>query len=178
MTLNDLKQEVASLGFESEIENSEVLIRAAKRALGTLYTEYSVICNARINRNMRKPSFHAERIDILSDRHELSVRGACYSFTTTGRGYYTITDKAKTTSKSFATDGEIHRGFIEGGDGATIRFNSNYTCSVLNLAVFDSLHGVSIDDIPLWTPIIEYDLRHKFPDFGSFVCPPKDDNAR
>lgn len=177
MTLNDLRQEVAALGFEGEIENSEVLTHAAKRALGTLYTEYGVICDGRIIRNVRKPVFHVERIDVSANEEELSAFGVCYSFTTVGRGYYTITDKTRTRSAAFTKDGEVHRGYIEGGEGAVFRFYSNYACSIHDLAVFDCLPGASVTDIPIWSPVSEYNVKTKFSDFASFASPPMNDRG-
>lgn len=176
MTLNDLKEEVASLGFETELENSEGFTFALKRALRSLYAEYDVIGNERFYIERKNPSFHVERLEISSLNTEIELSGLCYSFTTVGTGSYTIRTAATSKTKSFNRDGEVHRGFIEGGH-CVISFCTNYSATVYDLAVFEKSYGPALSDVPVYSQLTEYDLKEKIPKISSLLCPPKDDSG-
>ena len=176
MTLNDLKEEVAILGFETDLENADAFNFAFKRAIRTLYSEYDVIGSKRFQIENKSPSFHIEKTELSRDEIEFQLSGLCYSFTSTGIGLYTVISKSGSVTKSFSGDGIAHRGFIEGGS-ITIRFYTNYTCTVYDLAAFDKLYGQALSDIPLYCPLKELDLTKTVPDISSLLCPPKDDSG-
>ena len=178
MTLNDLKKEVASLGFESEVENADAFILAAKRALRTLYTEYTVLGKDRIIIEKRVPVLHIEHIELSSDKVEIPINGRCFSFTATGRGSYSVKDGYKTRFYPIRNEGERHRGIIEGGTSGVLEFSTDYTCAVYDLAVFDRLYGQSTSDVPIYTPFTEYDLKGRIPSLSSLTAPPSDDFGR
>ena len=176
MTLNDLKEEVISLGFETDLENSDSFTFALKRALKSLYAEYDVIGNSRIYIERRKPSFHLERLEISRDNTEIELSGLCYSFTTVGVGSYTVTGGITSKTKAFNRDGEVHKGFIEGGH-CVITFYTNHSATVYDLAAFSETYGPALSSIPVYSQLTECDLKEQVADIGSLVCPPKDDSG-
>ena len=156
MTLNDIKAEVASLGFESEIEKEDVFLVALRRALDTVYTERGVHKNVRIICNPTPPKTLYEMIIHRgNDTQSFQIEGKAYSFSVCGRGIFTVSDDFGDIEYRFDSPLAYFRGFVNGS--ATITFS-----------------GDKEEDIPYYSERVEYKISDYAPDFLSLLEMPTD----
>ena len=178
MTYNDLREGVAALGFESEIENEDAVRHATARALRCIYTERPCYGTLVIGKNKIAPAVGLDRIyhrggELL----RIPLDGArSYSFRTSGIGAFEISDESGTRNFSFSGNDGLHRGFIHGS--GELLFKGDYSYTVSNLALYDELFGPSVEDIPIAASHIEYNVKDYVNDFLSFILPPKDSSGR
>ena len=62
MTLNDLRDEIAELGFDQSVTTDKALAIAANRALVTIFTERPVAKTVRITVRSQSPTIHIPKI--------------------------------------------------------------------------------------------------------------------
>ena len=173
MTLNDIKAEVASLGFESEIEKEDVFLVALRRALDTVYTERGVHKNVRIICNPTPPKTLYEMIIHRgNDTQSFQIEGKAYSFSVCGRGIFTVSDDFGDIEYRFDSPLAYFRGFVNGS--ATITFSGEFCYTVHNLCDFESLSGDKEEDIPYYSERVEYKISDYAPDFLSLLEMPTD----
>ncbi len=173
MTFNDIKAEVAALGFESEIEKEEVFITALRRALNTVYTERGVHKNVRIICNPIPPkTLNEQIIHRGGDEQCFPIEGIAYSFSVCGRGVFTVSDSFGDIEYRFDSPLAYLRGFVNGN--ATITFSGEFCYTVHYLCSFESLSGDKEEDIPYYSERVEYRISDYAPDFLSFVEMPTD----
>lgn len=173
MTYNDLKTEVAALGFDEDIENDEALLKATRRALNFMFTERPIYKSLVIHQLSKTPVSTFERIMHNGGATDSVLLNGIrsYSFKTSGIGKYSIKDAAGEHEFDFSGTAH-HRGFVH-GDGE-IKFFGDYAFCVYDVALFDELFGPGIDDIPLHGEFTEYDVESLASDFLSFVNLPRD----
>ena len=82
MTLTNIKNEVAALGFETEITINSSFIYSVKRALRTIYTERGETSIIDLYQEPYLPSLYRERIVHRGDNGDtvINVSGAAYAF--------------------------------------------------------------------------------------------------
>lgn len=172
MTLNELKTEVAALGFETGAIDDSVFIGAANRALAMIYTDlprlktlYAPACP--IEPTYRLASIHHS----AGERIELPLSGRAYSFFVSGSGEFTkVTPLTRTTSE-FDTPLSEYRGIIDGD--VTLIFEGNGDYEVLNLSTYDRLVGDGAEGIPR-DGRVRIDPDGLTDDFAAFAEAPRD----
>ena len=177
MTLNELKNDVAKLGFESYIEDEECFLASANRALSLIYTDRPVTKSAII-------SFRGPRITLVKEFIEhhsgevitFNFTGKAISFYSTGSGICIITDDVSSGEFVLSADRQLIKKIIRGN--GSITFMGDYYFTVSNLAVFDDLIGNKQTDVPEYTPFKEVDPEDYCDDFRAFCSQPCDKYGR
>ena len=173
MTLNELRNDVAKLGFESYIEDEDCFIASATRALSLIYIDRPVSKSTVI-------TFRGPRVNLAKDFIEhrsgevisFPLTGKAVSFRTTGTGECVITDSTGSSNVQLTANRQLVRQFLRGD--ATITFSGNYYFTVSNLAVFGDLLSNNLIDIPEYTPYRDLNPRDYCDDFRAFSSHPCD----
>lgn len=176
MTLSELKNDVAKLGFESYVEDEECFIASANRALSLIYADRPVSETAIIS--FRGPRATLVREFIEHDAGNvinIPFNGASISFRSTGTGSCIINDVTSSNLIPLSKEGQLTKQFLHGS--GTITFYGNYYFTVSNLAVFDSLISNNAPDIPEYKPYQELKAEDYCAGFRSFSGHPKDKNG-
>ena len=172
MTLNDLKDEVASLGFERELPLDTAFLQAVNRSLSQIYTERGVCKTMRIRCQKREKTLFLESVlHTGGENIRYSASGRAFYFCTYGTGNVSIQDSLGERVYSFSGDGTVHKGFINGE--ATICFSGEFCYTVCDLTVFSQLYGSDVASIPeegLYRNIDALSIDSRF---LSFVSTPK-----
>ena len=128
MTLQELKNEIAALGFESELEDTRAFTFAVKRAIATIYTERAIHKTLRIYQRNPKPSFHLPvLIHEPGTVNTFSFTSGAYFFRVSGSGSFEIADRSGTREEEFNSNSATVRGFISGEGDITFKGNLGYT---------------------------------------------------
>ncbi len=171
MTYKQLKKDVARLGFETVIEDEDVLLGAANSALELIYLDRPRIKTVRLFITPLSIPLHKEKIDVMGEQISIALEGDAYSFTTVGRGSYTISDDNGTITREISLGGLIHRGLIKGN--GNLIFSSEGCLSVFNLCCFYGVYEEA--DIPLYSSMREIDVTDGRGDLRSFCRMPYDE---
>ena len=173
MTLNELKNDVAKLGFESYVEDEDCFIASATRALSLIYIDRPVSKSAVITFSGPRVNFAKEFIEHRSGEViSFPITGKAISFRTKGTGECVITDDTGSSNVQLTADRQLVRQFLRGD--ATITFSGNYYFTVSNLAVFGDLLSNNLIDIPEYTPYRDVNPRDYCDDFRAFSSHPCD----
>ncbi len=173
MTLNELKNDVARLGFESYIEDEDCFIASANRALSLIYIDRPVSKTATL-------IFRGPRVTLKRDFIEhksgeeitFSVSGKSLSFSSSGTGSCVISDQKGAHIIPLQMDGQTTRQLLFGE--ATITFKGDFYFTVSNFAVFDDLISNKVTDIPVYTPEREMCPEDYCDGFRAFSGYPRD----
>lgn len=177
MTYNQLKEDVAALGFEAAIENESQLLIAANRALRIIYTERPRECQIRLScQELGEHLIHRQMHHMGKEKISVSLTGEAYSFRVSGRGEYTVTDT--TGSRSFEFDGEssLMKGYIKGE--ATLVFEGDYSYTVYDLCCYDRRFGDGMDSIPERQEYRTFKLGDTVKGFRAFASLPTDNDGK
>lgn len=173
MTLNELKNDVACLGFESYVEDESCFLASANRALSMIYTDRPVSKTAIISFRGPRATLTREFIEHTSGTEiVIPYSGKSISFYSYGKGTCKITDNSGSSAVSLLTDGQLTKRFLR-GDG-TIRFFGDFYFTVRNLAIFDDTVSSDAADIPEYTPYKEVHASEYCKDFRAFTEKPRD----
>ena len=176
MTLNDVKNDVAALGFDSEIELDNAFIGAVNRALFQIYTERRFEKVMRIFPSSQKSSFYKKELRRGAyDKVEFSCEGLSFAFRSFGKGTVEISDELGIRRYSFEGENSLTRGFIRGK--AKFSFIGDFCYTVSDFTVYSELGSENADDIfPLGETVFfdpkKYDAR-----FIGFSSYPYDDRG-
>lgn len=176
MTLNELKEQVAALGFESFIEDEDVFICSANRALNMIYTDRPVSKNTVISVGGPHVSHqydfieHKPKEDII-----LSVDGMCMSFCSTGTGECVVSDSSGTSIFPLSSRRQLTKTLLTGPARVTLRGDFYFTVS--NFAVFSEALSHNVVDIPEYTPRREISLNDHCKDYRAIAGQPTDKNG-
>ena len=177
MTLNELKNEVACLGFESYIEDEDCFITSANRALSLIYTDRPVTKTALVSFTGPKTTLVCEFIEHKAGKDiRIPVKGRALSFRTTGNGSCTLKDAAGSTKIPLTRQNQLTRQIIF-GDGELV-FSGDYYFTVSNLAVFDDVVSNDTSDVPEYKPFREIPAEDVLDGFRSFSGLPFDKDGR
>lgn len=173
MTLNELRNDVAKLGFESFIEDEGCFIASANRALAMIYTDRPVCKSAVI-------SFKGPRVTLAKEFIEhpsgavvtVAFSGKSLSFRSNGKGVCTVTDRRGTNTIPLNTANQLTKQTVY-GDGF-LTFSGDYYYTIRNLAVFDDLLSDTVTDIPEYSPMREINPEDYCDDFRAFKDLPRD----
>ena len=173
MTLNELKNDVAKLGFESYIEDEDCFIASANRALALIYIDRPVSKSTVITFRGPKVILSKDFIEHHSgETITIPCHGKAVSFRTSGVGECVIRDSTGASDVQLSSDRQLVKQFIRGD--ATISFIGDYYFTVSNLAVFDDLLSNKPLDIPEYSPYRELNPKDYCDDFRAFSGMPCD----
>ena len=177
MTLNELKKEVLSLNFDSELDSHEAFVFATNRALTELHSEHPRLEVKKIFKKRILPIALYERITRGDDRNiTIYLNGKALSFTSVGKGELRLYDGGRQETISFSGAGaEIKRELYSGS--AVLIFTGDGNYEIYNLASFDSLSGENADEVPVYSKFTKYDMKKIDPLFLAFTSPVTDENG-
>lgn len=177
MTLNELKNEVAQLGFESQIEDTECFISSANRALNLIYTDRPVSKSTYIFIDSPEVVSKYDRIEHKPGEDvTIFVKGYCLSFISSGNGECVISDPFGSSTVILNTKNQITKRTLNGE--ATLTFKGNFYFTVNHLATFKYYIGTNQLSIPEYTPIRELNIGEYCADFRALAAEPCDKNGQ
>ncbi len=178
MTLTDIKNEIAALGFDADISINSSLIFSIKRALRTIYTERGETAVLDIYQEPFLPSIYHERIVHRGDSGDtvIKVSGAAYAFAASGIGGFRVRSGNITREYSFNSQFSEFSGVLE-GDGE-ITFFGRYMFVVYDLSVYDAIKSEDPRDITRHTGVTAYELKRFAKDYMFAVSVPKNEYGR
>lgn len=172
MTLNDIKKEVAHLGFESDSAVDSGLESAVKRALSTIYTEHGPRGIYRIYQNSPKPQNHLPMIVHSGTEDDvISLSDATYAFALCGSGAFEVKDENGVRTQEFNTQNAYVYGRVKGN--GEIRFKGEFRYTVYDLCIYDTAFAEG-DVPPRYGRFREYALEEYIPDFLFALSIPTD----
>lgn len=173
MTLNELKNDVATLGFENYVENEECFIASVNRALNLLYVDRPVSKTMIISFSAPKISFKKNFTEHRSGENiTFPVNGHAISFRSNGEGECIITDKTGSSLIYLSKKNQLTKSILHSAGSVT--FKGDYYYTVSNLAVFDDMISRGAADIPEYTPRREIEPSDYSDDFRAFCGLPCD----
>jgi hypothetical protein len=173
MTLNELKNDVARLGFENYIEDENCFVASANRALSLIYIDRPVSKSATIS--IRGPRINIKQEFIehhAGEVIEIPFSGKSISFRTTGKGLCVITDQTGSNRVPLSMNNQLTKQFVFGN--GSIVFSGDFYFTVSNLAVFEDTISNNTPDIPEFSPVRVVDPNDWCNDFRSFYTEPCD----
>ena len=188
MTVSELYNQVAGLGFESSLEDEGIFLNAANRALLQVARIRPATRTCRVNhkppRNLLGDlSFSpTERSEALTYEAE----GAkAYYFEADGNGvayleYFVGGQWTPFKDIPLSSDGlafKPYRGHFKNGNEfvqgrVRIRFEGEYTYSVRCVAMYATVYTPNPDDVFAYEPYTKYDIEKMAGDFLSLCSPP------
>lgn len=189
MTVSDLYQAVAKLGFENSLEDDGVFLYAANRAL--------LQVNAIRPHTKLLRLHHAPPANLLGDvgydavekgetdliytaegargyAFEADGHGSCYIERANGNGSWQMIREVSFDTRGFT----LFRGLIDAGEGAVrLRFVGEYLYYIRGAALYGRLRSGDASDIPAYAPTVAYDLAAMADDFMDLAAPPMMDGA-
>ena len=199
MTVKELYDSVAELGFETELESERIngFFLAANRAITQINRIRPATSVYKLNHFPLENRLSEETYEPVCKDSEALIFNAdgarSYYFECNGNGIATIeksTDSGQTWETIKAIDlvsekgqFEKYRGLILDGDSpylgmVRIKFSGDYIYWVQNVAMYGSLRSANPDDVPAFSKYVAYDIASLTDDFVSFVCPPIRDATR
>ncbi len=173
MTLNDIKNEVATLGFEDEITDTSHLLYSVRRALSVIFAERSVHSEIKLYKSLPQIKRAQKRIvHAPGATEEVYAEQGAYSFYVCGTGSFTLSDESGDKTYTFRGSAERFSGFIKGS--GVFRFFGEYCFSVYTFFLFPGFITESVSDIPTYSGREEYDLTKILPDYFSALGLPTD----
>ena len=190
MTVSELYNSVAQLGFEDSLENDARFVFAANRALLQVNAlrpavGYRII-NHKPQKNKAEPNvcYPIEKIEPL-DFYAENVKA--YYFEVAGKGTLTVYAENEIGGwrpiDNLNFDSELparfkaYRGFIK-NDGEfykgkiKLTFDGEYLYSVQCVAMYEHLYSNNAEDIPAYGKHLRYDISALASDFLGLMSPP------
>ena len=175
MTARELRHEVSSLCYTDIGEKDIRFIIYANLALRTIYNEFGVISEHKINLG-KKPLYYTERILHTGGRtQKLPLVGKSFSMLLSGKGCVTVTDGERELRKIFDSEETAFCGFLSGE--ATLNIEGDESFTVYNLACFNEDFGGEVSKIRIIKPTVIYSMREVTKNFHSFITAPTDENG-
>lgn len=189
MTISELYKQVAQLGFEDSLEDSDRFYYAANRALLQVNKIRPAISHYLIN---HKPLTNLVAESTFSPQEKTedlifeATNAKSYYFEADGNGVALIEKyNYETDNWSIVLSIELsstrtfmpYKGFIkEGGSFVSglirLRFTGEYLYSVKNVAMYQYLFSENRQDIPAYEPYTRYDIKKLVTDFIALCSPP------
>lgn len=179
MTVSELYESVAQLGFETALEDNGRFFYAANRAILQVTAIRPTVAVFRIY-HKPLPNVLGETFTPKDKEDDLIFEGEnvrSYYFEADGKGiaYVEVYDGSAwvmVSAVEFSADRSFSsfRGFIR-RDGAFVsgrvrlRFSGEYFYSVRSVALYRQIYSDRMDDIPAFEPYTRYDIGALVPDF-------------
>ncbi len=173
MTLNELKENVAMLGFEREIDDMTLFISSVNTALSMIFTDRPVLKTAYISTYVPPLTFYREKIShTANETMSFHVKGKALSFRSTGRGEVIINDSSGDCLFLLTRDGQKVSSFIMREADILLRGDDDFT--LFDFSVFKYTDSERQTDIPIYTPRREIAITDSLSDFKLFTKQPMD----
>jgi hypothetical protein len=191
MTIQELYDSVAQLGFETSLESNERFVYAYNRAILQVNRIKPLVSVYKLNHFPLKNLIEGDNFEpICKDNKDvvfIAKNAKSYYFECNGKGYAKIEKKTDNEWKEIAPlqitlnadNGRFkaYTGFIRNNgafeDGEyRIRFIGDYMYYIKNVAMYGSIYSDNKSDIPEYSRTVAYDINSLTDDFMSFVCPP------
>jgi hypothetical protein len=198
MTIQELYDQTAQLGFETSLEDDFRFIQAANRALLQVnrirpQTSVAVINHYPFPNLIRDTNFEPVRKD--SDDICFEATGVkAYYFESdiskgagnvlveylSNNGWQTVLDFANTGKLTEVRTLRAFRGLIRDENGnffdesvsVRIRFTGDFAYTIRSVALYGKIHSLNEEDIPTYSEYTRYNLMGITADFSAFCCPP------
>ena len=172
MTIKQLCEAVAHLGFEQEIGDTRTLLSAANRALGLIFIDRPVPGRIRLDVISPRPVLTRWEIQHEGGESEsFPLSGRAYTFRLSGRGSYTVYDGARSVKRDFSADSLVVKGRLK--EGGKVVFEGEFPYTVRGLACYAS-HFDSDAEVPELAARREIKLTELLGDYMSPYTPPTD----
>ena len=198
MTIKELYDSVAQLGFETSLEDyEEGFFALVNRAIIQVNRVRPKMAIFKLNHFPLANRLEKEYFEpMCKDEEALTFtcdKARSYYFECNGNGVVNI-EKSTDSGESWEVIGTVdltadhgrftaYRGFIrDGGEPylglVRLKFDGDFIYYVRNVALYGSLISDDEADIPVYGKYSAYDLASLTDDFDSFVCPPISDAKR
>ena len=175
MTLNELKEQVIGLGFETDIEDGQMFFNSVFRAVQKMYTDRGVETELKLLHSPQKPLYHIKYIRYTPGGNvRYGLFGEGLYFKTLGTGRYTLTGEGSSVSEEFSGERE-HRIIVDGY--SEIIFEGEFEYSIWNLALYPAKVSDNPEDIIPPTESVEYRMEDYCDDFLGFSDLARDGNG-
>lgn len=174
MTLNDIKNEVASLLFQSDIPIDNTLIHSALRAIRSIYSERGVLATLNIYQSLPEVYSLVKSIRVGSGKTEYPLPRGTFSIHISGEGMIKLTSKSEIREYPFTRDNEHIFGYS--GEDFTLSFSSAHPFTINSL--FYTEEAIRECEAPNGDGYLEYKLKDIKGNFGSAVSSAKDECDR
>ena len=193
MTVKELYEQTALLGFENSLDSTEGFFHAANRAILQVNSLRPAIRSFTIHHKsldniITEDTFSP--VDIKEDVCYEAYGVKAYYFEADGNGIVKI--EARITNEwdeaewkevdeielSSQRKFKAYKGFIKNGENffeeelIRIRFTGNYIYSIKNVAMYAHLYSDAKEDIPAYEPYANYNIPQLVSDFLSLAKPP------
>ena len=190
MTVSDLYKQVAGLGFESSLEDENIFVNAANRALLQVARLRPATRLCRVNHKPPTNLIAAKSSFRPTERSEALIYEAngakAYYFEADGNGTayaeFLSGDTWQPAAEPIALSTEAmrfraYRGFFKYGNNfvegrVRIRFEGEYTYSVRGVAFYERVYSPNVEDIFAYEPSTKYDISSLASDFLALSAPP------
>lgn len=177
MTLNDIKKEIVSLGFERDVPTDEALVHAIGRALCTIYSDRAVYSEITVGHYPAYPRLLLARLTHTGgESEEIRLYGKAFSLLLNGQGSLRVESGGETEELKFNTPHYVYSGFINGE--ATLHFEGELSYTASSIGVFDRLTSDKAEELTLYGEPSVYVMSRLVGDFGACVSLPCDSNGR
>jgi hypothetical protein len=193
MTVRELYESVAQLGFENSLEDYSAFVNTTNRALLQVNALRPVTKSYFLNHHTFENKIIGAKPGTEKVLSELILEAdAAKSFyvEVNGKGHYYVETETEKSVWEVITQDEIEststfytvRGFVKKGDEycknrVRIRFVTNYVLFVRNAALYDEIFSDAEEDIPAYGSTVKYDMRALTSDFMAFDEPPINDDG-
>ncbi len=168
MTYNELKAQVAGLGFERTVSDDDALLRATERALSILYLDLPRPRTKRIYIRAPKLTMVYKTVHHSGgESEEYKLYGTAFSFRPHGNGEYQLIEGNTATRVKFFADNGVVKGGFSGS--ATIKFFGDFDYVVTSLASFSGKYDLSLCDVCEYTEKREIPLSEVIADFSALA---------
>lgn len=189
MNVAELYKQVAALGFETAVENSDMFYFTANRALLQVCKVRPAIRHCLINHKPLVNSVTEQTFSPVEKIDDLTFEAnsaKAYYFEADGNGVVYIEQHIAETD-SWRVFGKVeieskqtfkaYKGLIK-KEGAfyagrmRLRFSGEFLYSVKNVALYEQLYSSDAADIPAYEAYTRYDVSKLVDDFMALCCPP------
>ena len=173
MTLKELHGEICALGFDDFLPLDARFHSSVCRAMRGIYNAVEITEMTKFFVRSSLPSskiseFHHEggRTDILP------LCGKALSMRIYGQGVFRVTGANVASQKSFNSDGDIFRYFINGD--ARLILLGDLPFTVCDIAIYDEVFSSDVESIPDGSGYTTVNIQRKVSDFLTFNSMPRD----
>lgn len=188
MKVSELYDHVSRLGFESSLEDARLFYNTANRAILQVNALRPAIRTCEINHSPLPNLIEEDTFSgiLLQDSLVFEAEAPrAYYFEADGDGHFFLEKLEEGVwriihESSLSSQGAKYRpysGFVKDGDEnvdgtVRVRFESEYACSVRNVALYGAVRSDSEADVHPFAPFARYRMPDICDDFLSFAEPP------
>ena len=177
MTLNELKEEIISLGFNEIPGTDTSLAHHANRALTRIFSDRGVRARARLYVRSARPEIIISDIARPRDKElTFPVGAGSLYLSLSGEGSFRIEDEGGVRFYDFCSEDAVFKDLL--GNDARIIFSGKHDYVIATLAVYREHFGSSTDLIPEPSGKRRILLKERIPDFDSLDGIPTDGNGQ